>query len=350
MKVTSIVFLFIIFFFPLASLYSEDEEVSNVLNSTLQTLPILNQDDTIKETIETTDSYVEDQIFAHEMIYKLKYRMDYRMGKKNQSVYYYIPELNISYQFDGGANSDVKTIEEASYISEFDDICKENTNTEFFYYVAPGKRNSIPDEYVKYDYNQNTNKYRQTLIRDILSDYECITTKYDENLLKLTDYYNYNHHYNSTGIYKVYKDFLNSYNDIYGTSYTPLEEKDLKSVPVSSVYALNNLFNDTVENFTEEKAPINVESESTNPYNAISEDRVGFYQNPNPSDDAEDILFVTDSFGQGLLPYIVTNFNTINSVNFYDYAADPTLLEKELDENEYDRVVIYSYDFNVLDR
>ncbi len=346
MKFSSIFFLLFIFSIPVLSFVQEDTEKSKILNSNLQTLPLATDEKlSPNEYIAKLNKYVEDQIIGHEKAFEIKYKLDFYLGRNNNTKYYYIPKLNIHYQYDE------KNIYDSSYVSGFDDVCAANPDTDFLYYVVPGKRNSIPDKYVATDYNQVSNAERQTKIKENLSQYQCITTEYKPDLLNLTDYYNYNHHYNSNGVYKTYIDFMTTYNNLYGTDYELMEPNDLKEIDVPSVFYQNDLTNDKIDNYTTERIPANMEEKGTsNAYRMISQNRVGYYQNPNPTPEGEDVLFVTDSFGQGMLSFIMEEFNSVNSVNFYDYAEDPQLLEDELENNDYDRVIIYSYDYNVLNR
>lgn len=347
MKFTSIFFLGIITVMPILSILSEDHDRSKILNSSLQTLPLNTKDEelSLSQYISLANSYLEDQTFGHEYFFKLKYQLDYYTNRNNDTTEYYIPELDINYQYDD------RDITKSTSNADFEQICKDNSDTDFFYYVIPDKRNSIPDEYVKYDYMQLPISYRQEKVKENLANYECITTSYNPDLLELSDFYNYNHHYNSTGVLKVYTDLMTTYNQTYNEDYDLLTLDDMHYTDVSSNFYSNPLITDPVDDFTEEFRPADQEfPESDSPYVKISYSREGTYTNPDPNNGGEDILFVTDSFGQGMLPYISENFNSIVSLNYYDIAKNPELLREQLDNNDYDRVIMFTYDYNTLNR
>lgn len=338
-KISMYTFIILIFIVPIASFIDKDSEKSELLNSSLQMWPSVKEDKSVNELIAEFQQYFEDQIIGHETIFKIKDKWEYLLHIKSSAIYYDIPKLNISYQYDK------QVITEPAYIKDFDETCSNYQDTNFLYYVVPDRRVSIPDEYVKYDYNQYSNEYRQEMIRKDLDLYKCINTSYNPDMLKLTDYYNYDHHYNSKGVYLVYSDLINTYNKLFNTNLKILQKEELKTVEVSSQLYLNDKLNDIIPNFTTETLPKNAKVGKGTPYKVIGYKREGLYE--NPSADAGKILFITDSYGQAMLPYITEDFASIESVNFYDYASDPSLLDEKLKANKYDTVIIYTYDYNV---
>lgn len=335
-KLSMYVFIILIFIIPIASYIEKDSDISILLNSSLQQLPEIDKEKTANELITEYQQYVEDQFVGHEKIFKFRYIMDYFLRINGVAKYYFIPDLNMSYRYE------FQVITEPAYIKGFDDVCENNKDTNFLYYVVPSKRVYTPDEYIKYDYNQNSLEYRQAMINSNLDMYDCVNTTYNTDVLKLTDYYNYDHHYNSKGVFKVYKDLINNYNQLFNYNYKPLEVKDLKEVNVSSELYLNDLFNKVIQNYTTEVMPKNAKVGEGNSYQMIGYERKAIYENP----DAEGgkILFITDSYGQGMLPYLTENFSTVESIDFYLYAAHPNLLEEEFVLSDYDTVLIYTYD------
>lgn len=338
-KISMYFFIIIIFSVAIASYIEPDSERSDLLNSNLQQLPVPDSESSIDTIISESQQYVEDQFVNHEQIFTLKYAWDYLLRIDGSPKFYFIPKLNISYKHD------TQVITEPSYIKGFDDVCSNHQETNFLYYVVPSKRDYIPYEYIKYDYNQEPTSYRQAIIKQDLDLYDCINTSYDPSLLKITDFYNYDHHYNSSGIYKVYNNLIDTYNNLFNTNYQPILKEQLKQVPVSSQFDLNSLFVDIIEGYKIEYLPIDANVDEGNPYDVIDYKRKGLYENPQASDGK--ILFITDSFGQGMLPYITENFASIESVNFYEYAADPSILAEKLKTDEYDTVIIYTFDYNV---
>lgn len=338
-RLSMYIFIVLIFAVPVASFLEPDSERSELLNSSLQQTPEINSESTANSIISEAQQYVEDQFVKHESIFKIKNIWDYILRIDSSPKFYYIPELNMSYKYDH------QVITEPSYIKGFDDVCENNQETNFLYYVVPSKRDYIPDEYMKYDYNQNTNAYRQDMIKQDLSMYNCIDTSYNPDLLKVTDFYNFDHHYNSKGVFKIYNDLLNTYNELYNYNFKPIEAKDLKEVEVSSQFYINDLIAGIIPNYTMEKMPKNASVDEGNPYEVIDYKRKGLYENPNAEDGK--ILLVTDSFGQAMLPYITENFASIESVDFYYFAANPEELEEKFVLSDYDTVIIYTFDYNV---
>ena len=339
-KITTILFLIVIFGFGIFHILLPDNEISNTERRKLSTFPEFTL---TSEYSENVDKYLLDHFPLRDEFRSIKARFNYNVLQKldNNDIY-----LKDNYIFKSEYPTNKGSI--SSFISKTNKVEKLLTkNNKTYIMVIPDKNYYLKDKnflQIDYDYlYQEMNKLdmEEIDIRDIMS---------------LTDYYETDTHWKQEKLDKVVKEMStvmnfkykeveyekNTYDNFYGVYYG---ESAISRKPERITYLTNKtILNSEVKYLENDKLTTVYNLDNLNSLDAYEVYLDGASSlieitNPNSKTNKELIIF-RDSFGSSLSPLLIEYYDKITIVDNRYISSD--YIKKYIKFNKQDVLFMYS--------
>ena len=332
-KITTILFLIVIFGFGIAHLLLPDNEISNTERRKLASFPEFTL---TSEYSEKVDKYLLDHFPLRDTFRSIKARFNYNVLQKldNNDIY-----LKDNYIFKSEYPTNKGSI--SSFISKTNKVQKLLTkNNKTYIMVIPDKNYYLKDKnflQIDYDYlYQEINKLDMTQI-DI------------RNIMSLNDYYETDTHWKQENLDKVVKQMStvmnfkykeidykkNTYDKFYGVYYG---ESAISRKPETITYLTNNTILNSEVKYLENNKLNTVYNlnklNSLDPYEVYLDGASSLIEITNKnSKSKKELIIFRDSFGSSLSPLLIEYYGKITIVyNRYisrDYIKEPIKFKKQ---------------------
>lgn len=312
-KIISIIFIFTLFSFSLASLIIKDKDISTYERRKLSSKETLKED-----FISNLDDYLTDQFPLRDLFISTNSTFDrYILGNNDSNDTYIKDGFIIDKNYPLDEKNVNGFIEKINYV-------KENylNDNRVFYSIIPDKAYFLNDQkYLKLDYTYLLNK----LQKEINIPYIDII-----NLLTLDDYYKTDIHIKQDSYFKVieklspylefaYQDLSYEekiYNNFYGASYSKvpsfIKPDELK-------YMSNDTINNTKAKHLEygEKNIYDIEMlSSADAYNIFLSGPSSIIEIENSSiDNNKELIIFRDSFASSMTPLLIPYYKKITLID-----------------------------------
>lgn len=335
-KIIVILFILVIMFFPISSLFIKDREVSTFERRKLTTINKLK-----KDPLDNLDKYLSDQFPLRDELISLNTTMDRYILGNSESNNVYIKD---SYLIEKNYPQDKKSID--SFVEKMNYINKTYLqNSKVYIGIIPDKAYYL-DEGLKIDYD-NLYKY---LKENIEINYIDLKDSFE-----LNDYYKTDIHLKQSAYFKI----LSNLNDKLDFNYQKIEYKEnIFNNFYGATYSKSTLFTkpDKISyfsnNYTESALVTHLEYGNKEVYDKEKIGKTDSYdiflsgpsslvkiENNNSITDKELIIF-RDSFSSSLAPLLIPYYKSITLIDLR-YIRDDFLKDK-VDYREKDILILFS--------
>lgn len=215
-----LVFVFVLFFFPIATKLMPHKEYSFYENRNLEPVPVYSKEALFDGTyLPKWETYFSDQIaYRDEMIYAYTYINANLFGKVNVNNIIITENALLPYNApktvsqEEVANSCEKM---ADRISNLKNAC-DKIGAKFMYVGIPEQSSILRDDYPTY--LENNNEYLNTVEKEFFASLERREIEFINmmEIFKNEDYRSYysvtDHHYNIFGAFRTYTEIMNKVN------------------------------------------------------------------------------------------------------------------------------------------
>lgn len=321
-KITTILFLIVIFGFGIAHILLPDNEISNTERRKLASFPEFTL---TSEYSEKVDKYLLDHFPLRDTFRSIKARFNYNVLQKldNNDIY-----LKDNYIFKSEYPTNKGSI--SSFISKTNKVQKLLTkNNKTYIMVIPDKNYYLKDKnflQIDYDYlYQEINKLDMTPI-DI------------RNIMSLNDYYETDTHWKQENLDKVVKQMStvmnfkykeidykkNTYDKFYGVYYG---ESAISRKPERITYLTNNTILNSEVKYLENNKLNTVYNlnklNSLDPYEVYLDGASSLIEITNKnSKSKKELIIFRDSFGSSLSPLLIEYYGKITIVDNRYISSD----------------------------
>ena len=347
--VVSVVFIFIITFFFILSIITDDVELSYSERRNLAQLPQVSWDTVLDGTFaKKFNQYVVDQFPFREEFRNVKANIHFNLfrQKDNNDVYVVGDNiLKIEYPFN--ENSIIRA---AKKFNDLQDKYLKDANV--YYSIVPDKNYFVAK---KYGYPSIDYEKVVSIMNDNITDMEYIDIF---DCLELEDYYKTDTHWSQDKIQDVVNKIATQMNfsdrlqnvvyeekqipNFYGVYYGQLALKGkpdtlkyLTNTTIQNASVLNYEDNTTTKVYNMDKL------EAIDKYDVFLSGAVSLLKisNPNATTDKELIIF-RDSFGSSIAPLFIDAYSTITLVDIR--YINSNLLDQYIDFKDQDVLFLYS--------
>ena len=346
----TIIFLIIIFIFPVLHVAIKDKKVSVIENRYLEKFPKFTFENfTSGEFTKKLNTYLDDHFPYRNFFVSMKTYFDILMGRTDVNGVYlsknnYLIEMFTDYNIDL-TNRNINLINKLSKKKNVAVMLVPTSTEVLKSYLPPYSTNVNQKEYLEYVKNNLDSNIK------FINPLSMLNSKKTEYIYYLTD-----HHYTTLGAYYAYLDFCKNYNIL------PLKKNDFNIRKISdtflgSLYSKISLYNqksDSVYIF-EPKIPnpvvVNYATKISdslyefshldnprNHYNVFLDNNHPLIKITTSIKNGKKLAIIKDSYANSFIPFLTNHFEEIHVIDLRFYNSN---INKYLDEKQLNDVLFY---------
>lgn len=327
-RITTFVFIFLIFSLSIITFLSKDKSFSQNENRYLEQIPKLSSSSILSgDFAKKSEKYINDQFAFRDIWISVKTQLNLLFHKKDINGVYickdnYFIEKCTENEFD---NEQMRN--NINYINKFNEYTKNLGNCKTSVLIAPTSAYALKDKLPKYSENFNQNEKLNILKNEFK---KCIFVDIRETMQLHKDDYIYfktDHHWTSKGAYLAYQQWCKDNNTKINDFHTKMVSDLFRGTLYSKVLYKNSTYDKIELYYPKNKIPYKVsynlnkkQSNSIFDYSKLNEkDKYKVYFGGNypelkittANKNGKSLLVIKDSYANSFIPFIVNNYENI---------------------------------------